>query len=920
MSHYVEQSGFFPTEVQGHLRPSAQIIQWNIAAPNPSGRRHVESGSYRKTAHLQNCGGFTAQQESGVALDFGRIALPGGGSGFDTATACITFNMGELNKNVFSRFDRLFNRGSGEGSEDLTCFNFRMWIGNLSAFDVVAYSGLNRNPIHIDPVFHYRESAEWRQRYRLELTEVSGGVSGAPQVPVSGVAIVPSSMPEWPNVFARENEVMVSGAYLDREFSNFVYLRGNFPDLPSGSYYKLGTYGGLGQKDFTLKFSYDYTRLDSNILVPTDIVDFPLSVVRGYPPQSLHEGLSGWWQMNESSPKLSQMSGFHVDDGYTFAQTTMTLQDAVEGGGSVGRHTGIVSSGTASGYAANLRSWRRDFIGTTSTDPVTMDFDGTDTDGHTGFTFTGWVCLNDPSGADPAATGVGARIPSLDTGILCRWNYRFALQSLQYRAWYSMTYGRFFMQVRNKDNRSPWFPYHYLHVDDQDNGHGEWDSFGNIEGQGGGVEKHRWYFLSFGYDPNGDSAGGGDLFFRVNDGPIERQSFCSHELSLIGVGGSTAQPPFHIGASFTRTAGNGSIAPGAGQYDNWTLHRRPLTNREMLDLYNAGRGQEYPVGRDRVLNYDLPPEQAIIDVDPDPMPLRRALRSWYNFSDASGVLMAADSQRYTNLEPNNSQIQAGAISGNFMPTSGIIIDEFPHFTDLATASGALQIRSGAGPGFEDGQPGNNVWWEATTSAMMAAIGDCNFTWAAWVRFPKAGDTECVMAQWTAAGNYRYWILYKDASNNMRFDRARGNTIGAPGVITTPPEFAASFTPGRWYFVFVQSENTGGAGDPEMTWTLNVYDPVQQQTFSNSQVSDYQQYDMVTTVPITFGAYETLGTANVADIDIAGAGMWRRKLSTTEIQWLINSGNGLNFGAANFGRITRVYWDSQRKRDGDPATV
>lgn len=913
MSHEVAQSGFFPNEVLGHLRPSAQIIQWNIAAPDPSGRRHVESGSYRKTAHLQNVGGFTAQRESGVALDYGDIPIPGGGSGFQTDTIAITFNMGDLNSNPNSRFDQLFNEGSGTGSADLTAFNFRMWIGNLNAFNNVAYSGAQKDPVPVKPVFWYRESAQWRKGYKLEFTDSSG-------VQISGVSIAPSSMPDCPNVFVREDEVMTSGAYLDREFSNFVYMRGNFPDLPSGQFYKLGTYGGLGLGTFTTKFSYDYTRKDSNILVPTDVCDFALSVQKGFPLQTLNEGLSGWWQMNEASPKLSQVSGWQVDDGYPFGETVMTLAEVVEGGGSVGRHTGIVSSGTASGWAMNLRSNRRDQVYTSNTHPQTMTFDGDGTDGHTGFTFTGWFCPNDPSGVDPAATGVGARIPSLDTGILCRWNFRFSLQALHFRLWYSRSVGRILGQFNMEDFRAPLLPYNYMSVDAQENGH--WSSDGpggggQIDGDGGGLGKHEWYFICFGHDPNGEGSPAGDMFLRINDGPIERQPVSASIRGLDDTDGSTASPPFSIGSFFTRTAGNGSIGPGAGQYDNWTLHRRPLTNREMTDLYNTGFGQEYPAGRDRVINFDLPPEQAIVDIDPDPVPLRRTLKAFYNFSEASGNLRVTDVQRYTDLIPNNSQIAAGAISGNFMPTSGIVVDSMPVFDDLASASGALQIRSSTGT-FDDGQPGNNVWWEAGTPSQMAAIGDTEMTMACWVRFKSGGGTEPIMGQWTAAGNNRYWVLLKLSSNHIVLGRANGTTIGQPSNISTPAQFATDFTPNRWYFVFVTNEMTGGLGSSESTWSLNVHDPITGETYTGTQVSTFQWADVNNSVPITIGAYETLGTAVVADADFAGAGMWRRKLSASEISSLINSGNGLNFGASNFGRITRNYWDSQKKRDGDPS--
>lgn len=270
MSHELASgvaSGFFSTEVIGHLRPVAQIVQWNIAAPNPSGGRHIESGSYKKTAHVANRGGFTAQMESGAAIDFGNLQIPGDGSGFNTDTVALTLNMGEANKNVNSRFDQMFNDGSGTASTALTLFNFRMWVGNLDAFNVVAFSGANRDAIKINPIFHFQQSAEWRQSYDLLINQG-----------VSGVEIMPSSMLDSPNITSRENDISISGAYKDREFTNFIYIKGEFPTLPVGTFYKLGTYGGLGLDTFTLKFSYDYTALDANIIDPTDLKDFPVAV------------------------------------------------------------------------------------------------------------------------------------------------------------------------------------------------------------------------------------------------------------------------------------------------------------------------------------------------------------------------------------------------------------------------------------------------------------------------------------------------------------------------------------------------------------------------------------------------------------------------------------------------------------------
>lgn len=280
MSHSVIQSGFFASSVAGHLRPSAQIVQWNIASPNPSGLRHVESGAIKRTAHGNHRGGFTAQKESGVAINFGSKSVSDGDA-FSTDTVCLTLNFGQINENPLSRFEQMWNNGSGEAAKRLLGFNFRFWVGSLDAFSTVALSG--STPISgTKPNFFFRESAQWRRSYSLERTEPSGLTSsgtfpsGAPQVPVSGVFVLPSSMPTFPNIYSRERDISISGSFKDREFTNFVYLRGFFPDLPSGQKYKLGTYGGLGQNTFTLKFSYDYTAFDANIISPEDLTDASL--------------------------------------------------------------------------------------------------------------------------------------------------------------------------------------------------------------------------------------------------------------------------------------------------------------------------------------------------------------------------------------------------------------------------------------------------------------------------------------------------------------------------------------------------------------------------------------------------------------------------------------------------------------------
>lgn len=231
-------SGFYPDTVVGRLRAAGQVEQWFTDGLDPSGYRHHESGHYLAGAKqlVALCGGFTAQKESGVAINFGEIVVPDI-SGFMTNTVPITFNLGEINSHPSSFFNIMVSDASV--GQDFKAFNMRFWMGSLSAF--------NGMP---QPTFYYRNSAQWRQGYILD--------------PLSPFAVViPSSMPvTGANVFSKSpDSIFVSGNFADSEFSHFIYVRGVFP---SGTY-TLGTYGGLGQKTFTLRFSYDWTDIDANV-------------------------------------------------------------------------------------------------------------------------------------------------------------------------------------------------------------------------------------------------------------------------------------------------------------------------------------------------------------------------------------------------------------------------------------------------------------------------------------------------------------------------------------------------------------------------------------------------------------------------------------------------------------------------------
>jgi len=223
-------SGFYKSFIIGDLRPPVQILSWNIDGVNRSGFRHIESGVYKPTAKIGLVGGFTAQHESGVALSFGSPYVMD--SDFYSNTACITINMGEVNSNHAS----YFNKASGIG-HSFKAFNMRFWLHNYTAFS--GYS----------PEVYYKKSSSWLRGHHIESL-------------TPGANPIPLSMPSEQNIFVKGSTVFINGEYKDAEFSDFIYLSILFP---SGNYI-LGTYGGLGSGNFRFKLSYDWTDASANVL------------------------------------------------------------------------------------------------------------------------------------------------------------------------------------------------------------------------------------------------------------------------------------------------------------------------------------------------------------------------------------------------------------------------------------------------------------------------------------------------------------------------------------------------------------------------------------------------------------------------------------------------------------------------------
>lgn len=245
-------SGFYSNQVIGSLRAGGQISQWNHNSVNPSGHRHHESGVFKADAkYVPFRGGFTAQKESGVAIDFGQVLASN--SGFQTDAVILTFNLGEVNSHTDSYFNKMVDASSI--GTNFKAFNMRFWVGNLTAF-----SGIP------NPTFYFLRSSEWREDFDFQPF-----ISGIQMLGLSsGVQQLPLIMPEDQNIYAKTNEIVfISGNFKEKEFTEFIYIRGVFP---SGNYL-LGTYGGLGLNTFTFKFSYDYTDINANVINPQDLKD-----------------------------------------------------------------------------------------------------------------------------------------------------------------------------------------------------------------------------------------------------------------------------------------------------------------------------------------------------------------------------------------------------------------------------------------------------------------------------------------------------------------------------------------------------------------------------------------------------------------------------------------------------------------------
>jgi hypothetical protein len=605
-------SGFFSDQVVGALRAPGQILQWQVRSVNPSGWRHHESGVLKPDAKLVPfCGGFTAQKESGVPVDFGQILFDA--SGFATPTIPITFNLGEVNSHPDSYFNLMVADGSV--SSDFKAFNMRFWVGNLDAF-----AGLPQ------PTFYFQNSAEWRRRFRLEPF-----VSGIEALGLAaGVSVVPSSMPlSGPNVFAKSpDSPFISGSFQEKEMSHFLYVKGVFP---SGNY-PLGTYGGLGQGDFTLKFSYDYTSLDANIINPQDLADFALFTPNPTPQiADMNVGVSGHWRLNEvSGDRFSEVSGFPGEDMTAVASNNPTSCSGIIA-------SGIFPSGIAlqgDGTGGTLRHVE------VSQSTETVDFSFLGTTGPTSFVFTGWVNFDNMT--EPIQ------------GILGRWGDVGATPFQQYKLFFSTNNRKFTFAVEAPNGQAMF--HRYVIMDEE-------------------VVPNKWYFFVAGYD-----AINNETVLRINDRPIDRRPLPDQTPGL-----SNDDFGFLIGASERGSVTDEFIE---GCIDSVTLYRGLVPRNEiLLQIYNNGQGVDYPFPTDINLDFTQPPPTT----KPSDPGLRKSATFVTDFNFPSGVDFIRDNTAAPGgVGTSGTRTFPTAAIGEIPATSGIIFNTRPSTFDV-DPSGALSF-------------------------------------------------------------------------------------------------------------------------------------------------------------------------------------------------------------------------------------
>lgn len=227
---------------------------------------------------------------------------------------------------------------------------------------------------------------------------------------------------------------------------------------------------------------------------------------------------------------------------------------------------------------------------------------------------------------------------------------------------------------------------------------------------------------------------------------------------------------------------------------------------------------------------------------------------------------------------------------NLDEASGTRIDS--HGSQDLTDKNTVQQASGGGPGGQNCarfELANDETLWADDSADNS-FGDEDFTVAGWVFFVTFTGGNDVFLSKREEGDAQWQMLYKDSAAEDEMWHILQSSSGSGEV---PVKDTGGFSTGTWYFCV----GTYDAAANEIALTIN-----DGTTFTTSHSGGSWDGGG----RLVFGGFVDGGTTADADVRMAMWGLWRRKITSSEITQLYNSGSGLTYSQTGFTPRTIIY--------------
>lgn len=170
---------------------------------------------------------------------------------------------------------------------------------------------------------------------------------------------------------------------------------------------------------------------------------------------------------------------------------------------------------------------------------------------------------------------------------------------------------------------------------------------------------------------------------------------------------------------------------------------------------------------------------------------------------------------------------------------------------------------------------NNEWLSRADEALIS-VADISWTVLGWLYNDDESDDHSLIAKWLPTGDQREDVLkYNDAFDRMEFRVSPDGTSTGIGDLFSN-NFGAMST-ATWYFVV--GEHNASAN----TIRVGVNDTFNSEAYTTGAADK--------TGELTIGANDggTTGTDHSGRLD--NVAFWKRVLTTAELTWLYNSGNG-----------------------------